>query len=317
MLQLPEIITNFAFINETKTRNMNKTIKSILKYLQIKAFNPYLKYMNFLSRLGGGKQHQEALPHKLLIITVAYNTPVLIKKQIELIKKYVEDEDYQLIVADNSTQKKYRNIIRQICEEAHTEYIPIPMFINKLHLHKIFYGGASHGAALNWMFYHVITPREPQYFAFLDHDVLPFASSNLQKHIEGKDFYGIDRNKKNGWYIWPGYCIFNFKSIQKAHPNFLPMYIGKEYFDTGGSNYIQIYKQHPRMGTYFAKCETSRFKETEGLMRHDQIYHADCIQFIDDTWVHLINGSNCAHIKGKEKTVEKLLKNIYRIQELA
>lgn len=59
---------------------MNKTIKSILKYLQIKAFNPYLKYMNFLSHLGGGKQHQEALPHKLLIITVAYNTPVLIKK---------------------------------------------------------------------------------------------------------------------------------------------------------------------------------------------------------------------------------------------
>ena len=53
MILLPEIITNFAFINETKTRNMNKTIKSILKYLQIKAFNPYLKYMNFLSRLGG------------------------------------------------------------------------------------------------------------------------------------------------------------------------------------------------------------------------------------------------------------------------
>lgn len=33
---------------------MNKFVKSILKHLQIKAFNPYLKYMNFLSHLGGG-----------------------------------------------------------------------------------------------------------------------------------------------------------------------------------------------------------------------------------------------------------------------
>ena len=33
---------------------MNKFVKSILKYLQIKAFNPYLKYMNFLSHLRGG-----------------------------------------------------------------------------------------------------------------------------------------------------------------------------------------------------------------------------------------------------------------------
>ena len=296
---------------------MNKFVKSILKYLQIKAFNPYLKYMNFLSHLGGERYHHETTPHKLLIITVAYNTPVLIRKQIELIRQHVTDEDYQLIIADNSPQKKHRKTIQQICKEYNTEYIPIPLFINKLHISKIFYGGASHGAALNWIYYHVIMARKPQYFSFLDHDVFPFAPSNLEEHIEGKDFYGVDRNFKNGWYIWPGFCIYNFQAIQKVFPNFLPMYIGNEYLDTGGSNYIQLYKQYPRLNTYFAKCETSRFKMTEGLNRYDQIYHADCIQFIDNTWVHLINGSNCAHIKGKEKTVEKLLKNIYRIQELA
>lgn len=72
-------------------------------------------------------------PPKLLLVTVAYNTPILIQYQIEYIKKYLQDEDYQLIVADNSTKDKYRKEIQKICEDNGIEYIPIPMYINRLH----------------------------------------------------------------------------------------------------------------------------------------------------------------------------------------
>lgn len=293
-------------------------MSKLLKAIRYKLMNPYYQYMDFLSHIGKPYTYHQDAPPKLLLITVAFNTPILIQYQIEYIKKYLKDEDYQLIVADNSTSSKYRKEIRNICDNSDIEYIPIPMYINKLHTSKLFFHGASHGAALNWLFYHVLSVRQPMYFSFIDHDIIPFSSTSLLQHIEkvGSDFYGDYRQRGKGWYIWPGYCIFRYEVIEKYKPNFLPMLYEGEYFDSGGSNYKNIYRYYPISKSYFAKNEQIRLKKTEGLKKHDQIYHADCIQIIDDDWVHIINGSNYAQIPGKEQTVKKILHNLERIKEL-
>lgn len=156
----------------------------LLNTLRNNLMNPYFKYMAFLSHIGKPYTPKKDMPQKkLMLITVAFNTPILIQYQIEYIKKYVQDEDYQLIVADNSTTQGYRDEIRKICEDAKVEYIPIPMYINKLHASKLFFDGASHGAALNWLFYHVLSVRRPEFFSFIDHDLIPFAPASLLKHI--------------------------------------------------------------------------------------------------------------------------------------
>lgn len=292
---------------------MLQIIKSSLKYLHRKAFTPYLKFTKWLSQFGGSTQ-ASFKPHQLLIVTIAYNTPLLIKKQIEYIKTYIQDEDYQLIIADNSTSKKYRKDIQAICDKAGVEYIPIPMYINKFQMPKIFFYGASHGAAMNWVYYHILAIRKPQYFSFIDHDLLPIFPTSLLAAIGDKDFYGVNRTRGKAWYIWPGFSIFKYENIAEAHPDFLPLYVGKEYLDAGGANYKSLYKHYIPMSQYFAECRTIRLKHSNNLDQYGQ-YHADFIQIIDHTWLHIINGSNYEKIEGKENDVVKILHNIPKIQE--
>lgn len=70
-----------------------------------------------------------------------------------------------------------------------------------------------------------------------------------------------------------------------------------------------VTKIFERKETYFAPSKTIRIDKTEGLLGND-IYHRDCIQVVDDRWVHLINGSNYARLKGKEELMERVLRKI-------
>ena len=49
----------------------------------------------------------------------------------------------------------------------------------------------------------------------------------------------------------------------------------------------------------FLHTKTYRIKKTQELKSYNDIYHGDCIQIIDNAWLHIINGSNYAHINGK------------------
>lgn len=70
-----------------------------------------------------------------------------------------------------------------------------------------------------------------------------------------------------------------------------------------------VTKIFERKETFFAPSKTIRIDKTEGLFGND-IYHRDCIQVVDDRWVHLINGSNYARLKGKEELMERVLRKI-------
>jgi hypothetical protein len=272
-------------------------------------FNLYREYVWLLSRLGK-KVFLGSAENSLYIITVAYNHAKLIEKQIELVKKYVKDENYRHVIVDNSPQKSVRKQIKQICEHEGVDYISVPLFIDKQISHKLFGNGLSHGAALNWMFYHVLVPNQPALFALLDHDVLPLKAFSLKEKLGLCDFYGVERNMGVGWYLWPGWCIFKYDVIEKCRPNFLPVFVDGVYLDSGGGNYKRFYSQYSLKDIDFPEVKTKRVKQTEGLFKHDDIYHGDCLQYIDHAWLHIINGSNCAHIPGKEEYVDYVLDNL-------
>lgn len=49
------------------------------------------------------------------------------------------------------------------------------------------------------------------------------------------------------------------------------------------------------------------------LSTDNDIHPGDCVQPIDHTWLHLINGSNYAKIPGKEQLVNKMIDNIDKL----
>ena len=291
----------------------DKTIK-VLRKIKYLLFNPYSKYVWLLSRMGrkvdkGGETKRS----DLYIITIAYNHERLIEKQIEQVRRYIKDERIKHVIVDNSPKRAARKRIKDLCERNKNEYVPVPLYIDKLISHTLFGNGLSHGAALNWMFYHFLMQRKPIRFALIDHDVFPLKDYSFIDKLGKRDFYGVERVKEKGWYLWPGWCIFKYDVIAEKQPNFLPIIVGNVYLDAGGGNYLQFYRQYNLGAIDFPKVDTIRIKQTRGLTAYNDIYHGDCIQCIDHAWLHLINGSNCAKIPGKEKLVNKM---IDRMEEL-
>lgn len=278
-------------------------------------FNQYGRYVWLLSRMGKPVKTFPSDGHELYVITVAYNHVRLIEKQIELVKLHVKDKNYRHVVVDNSPSKSARKQIKEICEREKVGYVSVPMFVDKLIWHGLFGYGLSHGAALNWMFYHFLKQQQPVRFALIDHDVFPMEDYSFIDKLEDRDFYGVERNRESGWYVWPGWCVFRFDAINDCRPNFLPYYRNGTFLDAGGGNFPRFYGRYDFSSIEFAPVVTRRIRHTKELSTYNDIYHGDCVQLIDHKWLHLINGSNCAGIPGKEALVSRMIEELDRLYE--
>jgi hypothetical protein len=242
----------------------------------------------------------------MLLLTVAFNDERLIEKQIEQIRLMIKDSDYQYVVADNSLNRKKREAIKEVCMQQGIEYIRIPYLMTLLFHYQI---AVSHGAALNWIYYHYLREKRPMRFSLLDHDIFPVRDFNMTTTLGLRDFYGVSRMKDEEWYLWPGFCIYNFDTFP-TEPDFLPRYTKKNFLDTGGGNYRKFYCKYSLKDVAFPEVRTIRIKNSKELVRRCDIYHSDYVQIVDDAWLHLINGSNYANIKGKDDVIEKTLADI-------
>lgn len=298
-----------------------KTIKRVVRiiiptWIYHFVFNNYGKFFYWIDKSSIRHDCKSAHPnnqerYEMCLVTIAYNNDQLISKQIEMVKKHVKDPHYQLLIVDNSTDKTKRKKIQDVCSHHQIEYISIP-FTFRQKVCKLFkWGGMSHGLALNWSFYHVIYHKRPKYFALLDHDIFPINDCNLTERLSGLDFFGVRRERDKYWYLWPGWSLFNFDAIVDRHPNFQPHFTKTTYLDSGGGNYFKIYQNYAINTIPFPNVKTHRLKKTEGLWTWNDVYHSDCIQFIDDSWLHVINGSNYCHFAGKDDMVRKIINNIH------
>lgn len=284
-----------------------KRFPLLFKYI----FNLYSRMAFLLTtiQLNGKKQENNQKRCGMFLLTVAFNNEFLIEKQIEQIRLMIKDSDYQHVVVDNSLKRKKRKLIESVCLQNNIEYFQIPYLISLL-FH--FQSGISHGAALNWLYYHYLQVKEPLRFSLLDHDIFPVRSCDMTLTLGNRDFYGVSRLFGEEWYLWPGFCIFNFDAFT-TEPNFLPLYTkysNKNYLDTGGGNYMRYYYKYNVTKVEFPIVETKRIRNSKGLVRRWDIYHSDCIQIIDNVWLHLINGSNYAKIKGKDAFIKEAIDDV-------
>ena len=229
-------------------------------------------------------------------------------------KEYVRDVDYKHIIVDNSTDRNKRSLIKYICNSNHIEYISIPYSIEQKICKWLSYYGMSHGLALNWTYYHLLCQRRPKRFALLDHDIFPIRACNLTERLGDLDFCGVGRLRGEGWYLWPGWSIFRFDAVYSRNPNFQPYFNKSIYLDAGGGNFFQIYRYYKFKDLYFSRVDTHRIKRSKDLHDYNDIYHSDCIQYVDDNWLHLINGSNYCNLINKNSTVKKIMDNISYFQ---
>jgi hypothetical protein len=235
------------------------------------------------------------------IIAIAFNNEFLVEQQIRLIKKYLQDKNYTHIIADNSTDREKRKRIQSICAQHRVAYISLPLNPTYRFLGKASY---AHGMAMNWLYYNFIRHRRPAIFGFIDHDLFPIKNYSIAEQFEkrpNQDFYGVLRDRTHGWYLWAGLCFYKFDKIKSHKINFIPHIDHGIYLDTGGANYRSIYHKYDKENLEF--CKPAK----EITINAGTNYHNDIIHYIDDAWIHAINGSNWAKLDDKTDFLKKFL----------
>jgi hypothetical protein len=188
-----------------------------------------------------------------LLISIAFEDADLIDWQSRLVRRYVPSAEY--VVVDNSRSVKGAQAIRRICEKRGCSYLLTP--------ENPWHGSASrsHGLALNWALENVVRSRRPKAFGFIDADVFPLEVTNPFEPLKQQDFFGVVRHSGERWYLWAGFCFFQFSLVERFPLNFSQAwFLG---LDTGGANWNALYK-HYRLST-LEQMETSFFPFKPGL----------------------------------------------------
>lgn len=218
----------------------------------------------------------------LLIIVIAFNNKEIIEKQYTHLKKYV-NEHFEYVVADNSSDEKISSELSAWCANKHISYVKIPN--NPLTGIR---ASGSHGIALNWCYRNIIQKYTPVHFGFLDHDIFPIADTAIVKNL-GTGFYGAIRNRADiYWYLWPGFCFFTYSNLKKYRVNFFPYHTGKRgatFLDTGGTNYMTIYKTLGRENVREAPSTLINLATKKPFVRGDD--SSQTFEIIDAAWLHM------------------------------
>lgn len=192
---------------------------------------------------------------RLVLFVVAFNNSRLIEKQIATLRRNLSDP-FVLYIADNSELQEARAEIARICAREKVNYLSIPESVSK--------GAAdpsnSHGAALNWILFSMVLRLKPTYFGFLDHDNFAFECVSILDRLAGKGVYGHFQAREGRWYLWPGFCFFEYQFLQGKCLDFRP----RAGLDTGGKNWELLF----------------------------QTVDKRQVDFSIDGWCHIHNGSN-------------------------
>lgn len=231
------------------------------------------------------------------IYTVAFNNDKTIKNLIKLFAKFVRGT-YRIIICDNSTNEDMAQKIQTFCHNNNITYF-------RLKQHIKISPSMSHGLALNWIYYNICKARKNN-FCFIDHDLLPIKEFNINDFMHDK-FYGLLKERENGklWYLWPGYCFFNFDFINSYNN---VSFSTCKRCDTGGQNYHIIYKNFDKNQINFAKYNEKKILSDENITQNvDQLCK---VEFIDDCWLHTIAASGWVDISEKEKIIDKKIEEL-------
>lgn len=213
------------------------------------------------------------------IITVAFNNIELIRYQEQFLRKFIKDP-YLHIVVDNSTNYKARKQLYDFCLKNNIAYLGLPKnFLNWVG------GSYSHATALNYVYKHVISKRQPYAFGLIDHDLFPIRPIYIIDKLVKQPIYGPLRLRDRWWYLSAIMSFFRFDFVSNKKVDFMPVTPDKVYLDSGGGNWYGLYSKMDREQIVFPN-------ECIEPLREGGDRHGDSLEFFDDKlWLHTINGS--------------------------
>jgi hypothetical protein len=180
--------------------------------------------------------------------------------------------DMTVLVFDNSRDDSKRIEIEQVCKQNNAPYLALPRNSTR-HVNR------SHGMAMTWVYHNVVRAINPRIFGFIDHDLIPVRTVSVAHKLANQPVYGLLNEGKFGfWYLWAGYCFFDYVETQGKSINFL--YDFSRDLDTGGRNWKSLYRDLDRRQLHVASAENVSMKVAS-------IESPRLVQIVDGHWLHI------------------------------
>lgn len=173
------------------------------------------------------------MKNKTGIFIVTYNVPELLLRQVQCIRKFCTDTDYDIMVVDNSSEKEAATAIQYHSGMLRCFYMRTQSSSKG--------GSESHAFACN-MSYQMHGKKYARVL-YLDHDNFPIRQFNVEELLKDKVMAGVGQQKSK-LYMWPGLIAINNTQIDTSVVDFscsLP-----HGLDTGGMLFSIIEKHKDR-----------------------------------------------------------------------
>lgn len=218
------------------------------------------------------------MENKVAIIIVVFNISNLIETQISLVKRFCKDDNFDIIVIDNSSNLIIASEIKNVVERLYCKYYktaaPTADF------------SQSHASACNYA--HLNFKDQYSYMFFLDHDNFPIKNFSITDILQDKLLGGVAQARADKHYFWPGCVMINIKLTSGDIVDFSTnSEIG---LDTGGN----LYKIIEKYGLGSCIC-FDQYEKPNSVNSSHHYYNLICntkTSIAEFSFMHFINGSN-------------------------
>ena len=144
--------------------------------------------------------------------------------------------------------------------------------------------------------------QKPSYFGFIDHDIFPIKIHSIINILKTQNVYGHKQERGDYWYLWAGLCFFNYEKINN-NLDFSTTIINDIWLDTGGANFMKLYKNLKKDKILFPSHQYINIREGDSIQSQK-------IEIIGE-WLHSFNGSYWLEMAPKEQILMNYLNKNY------
>ena len=247
----------FVPIQHALKQVRNDALLAVYKTIRPKLLSQFLK-------------DNQQLANQNIALVIAFEQPWALNWLLRMANRNLSD--IKVLVFDNSRSAAKRIEIERVCAQNQTPYLALPHNPTR-HVNR------SHGMAMTWVYYNVVRAINPHIFGFIDHDLIPVRKVSLADKLKDQPIYGLLNVGKFGlWFLWAGYCFFNYAQIRNRSINFL--YDFSRDLDTGGRNWNSVYRHLDR-----SRLRAASFENLN--MAVDSVKSSRMVQFVDQNWLHI------------------------------
>lgn len=230
---------------------------------------------------------------KVKIYTWADKAPDFLYKQLETLKKFVKDEDWEFIVFNNVPAPKLdrQKKIKKFCKENKIKCLDVRF--------RTLVSGAAQICAygIHWAYHRFFRWEKDTIHVILDSDMFFINDFNFNEYLGDNQICAIHQRRNDIDYLWNGFVVMRGGELpDKKYFDYRLGDINGERTDVGGRLYYWL-KRNPDlkikyiMHTGGGQADASRTEMLPMELRSE--YKPEyCFQFIENAIIHYRAGSN-------------------------